>query len=38
MFGLVSKISAVPGERDALAAVLLEGMTAMPGCSDRGLR
>jgi quinol monooxygenase YgiN len=32
MFGLISKISAVPGQRDALAAVLLEGTTAMPGC------
>jgi quinol monooxygenase YgiN len=32
MFGLISKISAVPGQRDALAAALLEGTTAMPGC------
>lgn len=32
MYGLIGKITAVPGERDALAAVLLEGTVAMPGC------
>jgi quinol monooxygenase YgiN len=32
MYGLIGKISAVPGERDALAAILLEGTDAMPGC------
>jgi quinol monooxygenase YgiN len=32
MFGLIGKISAVPGKRDALAAVLLEGTREMPGC------
>ena len=32
MFGLIGKISAVPGQRDTLAAVLLEGTGSMPGC------
>lgn len=32
MFGLIGKITAVPGERDRLAAILLEGTGAMPGC------
>jgi quinol monooxygenase YgiN len=32
MYGLISKITAVTGQRDALAAVLLEGTAAMPGC------
>jgi len=32
MYGLIGKVSAVPGQRDALAAVLLEGTRAMPGC------
>jgi quinol monooxygenase YgiN len=32
MYGLISKINAVPGQRDALAAILLEGTQAMPGC------
>jgi quinol monooxygenase YgiN len=32
MYGLIGKIVAVPGERDALAAILLEGTDAMPGC------
>ncbi len=32
MFGLIAKMSAVPGQRDALAAILLEGTDAMPGC------
>ena len=32
MFGLIGKIAATPGRRDALAAILLEGTTAMPGC------
>ena len=30
--GLISKIIAVPGQRDALAAILLEGTKTMPGC------
>lgn len=31
MYGLIGKIVAVPGERDALAAIL-RGMGEMPGC------
>ena len=32
MFGLIGKISATPGQRDALASILLEGTSEMPGC------
>jgi len=32
MYGLIGKIRATPGQRDALIAILLEGTTAMPGC------
>ena len=32
MYGLIGKMAAVPGQRDALAAILLEGTGAMPGC------
>lgn len=32
MHGLIGKIVAVPGQRDALAQILLEGIGAMPGC------
>jgi quinol monooxygenase YgiN len=32
MFGLIGKMSAVPGQRDALAEILLDGTDAMPGC------
>jgi quinol monooxygenase YgiN len=32
MYGLIGKIGAVPGQRDALAALLLEGTQVMPGC------
>jgi quinol monooxygenase YgiN len=32
MYGLIGKISTVPGQRDALAAILLDGTNAMPGC------
>ena len=32
MYGLIGKMTAVPGQRDALAAILLEGTGAMPGC------
>ena len=32
MYGLIGKITAVPGQRDALAAILLDGTGAMPGC------
>ena len=32
MYGLIGKMRAKPGERDALIAILLEGTDAMPGC------
>jgi quinol monooxygenase YgiN len=32
MYGLIGKVSAIGGQRDALAAILLEGTGAMPGC------
>jgi quinol monooxygenase YgiN len=32
MYGLISKINTVPGQRDALVTILLEGTQAMPGC------
>ena len=32
MFGLIGKITAVAGQRDALASVLVEGTGGMPGC------
>lgn len=32
MFGLIGKMRAVAGERDALIALLLEGTGEMPGC------
>lgn len=32
MYGLIGKMKAQPGQRDALASILLEGVSAMPGC------
>jgi quinol monooxygenase YgiN len=32
MFGLIGKMNAAPGQRDALIAILLEGTGRMPGC------
>lgn len=32
MYGLIGKMIAKPGRRDALAAILLDGTQAMPGC------
>jgi quinol monooxygenase YgiN len=32
MYGLIGRIDAVPGRRDALVAALLKGSRAMPGC------
>jgi len=32
MYGLINKLSTVGGQRDALAALLVEGTQAMPGC------
>lgn len=31
-YGLIGKMSAQPGQRDALIAVLLAGVNEMPGC------
>jgi quinol monooxygenase YgiN len=32
MYGLIGKMIAAPGQRDALIAILLEGIADMPGC------
>ncbi|MEN5177365.1 putative quinol monooxygenase [Brevundimonas diminuta] len=32
MYGLIGQIKAQPGQRDALAAILLGGTAEMPGC------
>jgi quinol monooxygenase YgiN len=32
MYGLIGKMTAKAGQRDALAAILLDGTGAMPGC------
>ena len=32
MYGLIGKIKATPGQRDALIVILLEGAAEMPGC------
>lgn len=32
MFGLIGKMTATPGQRDALAQILLRGTESMPGC------
>ena len=32
MFGLIGKMRAQPGQRDALVSLLLEGTGGMPGC------
>jgi quinol monooxygenase YgiN len=32
MYGLIGKMTATPGQRDALATILLEGTGGMPGC------
>lgn len=32
MYGLIGKMKATPGQRDALIAILLEGTGDMPGC------
>lgn len=32
MYGLIGKMRAVPGERDALIDILLQGTADMPGC------
>lgn len=32
MYGLIGRMTAAPGQRDALIAILLEGIGEMPGC------
>jgi len=32
MYGLISKVDVVSGQRDALVSILLEGVAGMPGC------
>ena len=32
MYGLIGRMKAIPGQRNALAAILLEGTGEMPGC------
>lgn len=32
MYGLIGKMMCVPGQRDELAGILLEGTRDMPGC------
>ncbi|MCI0915900.1 antibiotic biosynthesis monooxygenase [Pseudomonas stutzeri] len=32
MYGLIAKINVVSGQRDALASILIEGISGMPGC------
>lgn len=32
MYGLIGKMRAQPGQRDALIAILVDGVSAMPGC------
>ncbi|MCL6527238.1 MAG: antibiotic biosynthesis monooxygenase [Thermaceae bacterium] len=32
MYGLIGKIKAVPGQRDDLISLLLEGVSDLPGC------
>lgn len=32
MYGLIAKITAVPGQRDSLITILLESTAGMPGC------
>ena len=32
MYGLIGKMRATPGQRDALIAILVEGVSSMPGC------
>jgi quinol monooxygenase YgiN len=34
MYGLISRIRCVPGQRDAMAAILLQATVAMPGCKS----
>jgi hypothetical protein len=35
MYGLISKVTAVVGKREELIAILLSGISDMPGCLCR---
>ncbi|WP_363102327.1 antibiotic biosynthesis monooxygenase [Halothiobacillus sp. 15-55-196] len=32
MYGLIGKMKTMPGQRDALISILLDGVSGMPGC------
>jgi quinol monooxygenase YgiN len=32
MYGLIGKLKAIPGQRDTLTRILLDGAAGMPGC------
>ncbi|MEO6519029.1 MAG: putative quinol monooxygenase [Pseudoxanthomonas sp.] len=32
MYGLIGKMKIVPGQRDALISILIDGVSGMPGC------
>ena len=32
MYGLINKMTTTPGQRDALAAILVRGSAGLPGC------
>lgn len=32
MYGLIGKMNIVPGQRDVLISILIEGVAGMPGC------
>jgi len=32
MYGLIGKIKTIPGQRDALISILIDGIAGMPGC------
>lgn len=32
MYGLIGKMKTVPGQRDAMISILIEGASGMPGC------
>ena len=32
MYGLIGKMKVVPGQRDTLISILIEGIAGMPGC------
>jgi quinol monooxygenase YgiN len=34
MYGLITKLTVLPGRRDEMVAILKEGATGMPGCSS----